>query len=359
MPLVFNIYELLENILNYLPYCDLQRSRLVNTYWNGLITTSLPIQRQLWRHPQISKDLNAHFSNTWDTLGCSIRSRPLFLQKQKALERVLFEKSVTYESWNQYEALEANFRRAMGNDGDSSEIEKPYQICRKCCNLHPEFRYSNIHPILQRLERLVCITGEGSALIANICVIGSLSGSFLITRLFNLAMFLVNLPRGWHKFQDDMFTHPICTRLIVTSGCGCYFLQGRPGVTIKEVVILLVWDCHDSLKALGEWDFIEFLEDLNVWEWLQANDRRTMHLFSKEMQKLEERDLYNANSSTHFGRRREMEIGKAYRRNKKALEALRSHFIEKLSHIIALDILKGTATKEQTSKSTLETQTRS
>jgi len=341
------IYELLENILSCLPYHDLNRSRLVNTYWNGLITTSLSIQRQLWKYPQVSKDLNVHFSNTWNALDCSMRRRPLFLQKQKALKRVLFEKPVSYENWNQYEALEDSFRKAVQSDScvkddDSSYIRNFRQICGKCHNLHPKFFYSNIHPLLQDLEQLVCITGEKSALIANICVIGDLNHPSLITRLFNLAIFLVHLPQEWRKFQDDMFTRPICTHFIVTSGCGCYILQGRPYITVKEVVIVLVWECHDSLKGLGEWDFIEFLDDLDIWEWLKTNDKRTMHMFFEEIRRLEERDRNNAKKDIYFGQQNEIETGKGYHRKKKALEALRNQFVDKLSEIITLEILQGT-----------------
>ena len=345
MPSPLYIYELLENIFSYLPYHDLRHSRLVSTYWNFLITTSPSMQRQLWKRPEVSKNPNAHFSNTWDAVHCSILRLTPFLQKQKALKRVLREELVSYEIWDQYEARESDFRRMMESnsnteDGIDLNTEKSLQLCSKCCNLHPDFCYSNIHPLLRGLEYLVCITGEGSALIANICVIGEPNCPFLIRNLFNLAIYLVNIPLKWQRFQDDMFTRPVCTRLVITSGCGCYVLQNRTGITIREVVMVLAWECQESLKELRERNFDAFAEDLNVGEWLEMDDNRAVHKLLEEMQRLKGHTLDNADERARFGLRNEAE--KEYTRKKQALETFRNHFVDKLSEIIALDVLEGT-----------------
>ena len=340
MPSPLQIYELLEKILSHLPYHDLRCSRQVNTYWNYLITSSLSIQRQLWKCPETSEDLNAHFNNTWDAINSSTLGRPIFQQKQNALDQVLSGETVSCESWNRYEVVESTFGRIVGNNGDA-ESETPIQLCGKCYSLHPGFRYANIHPLLRDLEHLLCITGKGSALIANISVIGEPSHPHLITRLFNLAMYLIHLPHRWQKLKNDMFTRPVCTRLVITSGCGCYVLRQRPGITVGGVVMSLIWECHDSLKGLEVGDFDTFLEDLQMWEWQEMNDGRTVHMFFEEMQRLKDCEINSINEHTGFGQLREMEIGeKEFYRKKQALETLRDYFVDKLSDIIALDVLK-------------------
>ena len=58
------------------------------------------------------------------------------------------------------------------------------------------------------------------------------------------------------------------TRPIVTSDYGYYIVQNKPGITVREVVVILAWECQDPLNELREQDFdmkqrIEALERLH------------------------------------------------------------------------------------------------
>ena len=318
MPSILYIYEILENIFFHLPYYDLQQARLVCIYWNSLAITSLSIQKQLWKRPMICSDINAHFNNTWEDIN--ILRQSIFLRKHRAFRRVLVEEIVSFKIWNQYEELENSFRRTVG-DKDETEnnsnynIKRRLQVCNKCSSLHPEFRYSNIHPLPQSLERFICITGEGSTLIANIGIIGKPEHPPLLNRLFNIAICLTSISQKWQTVKDDMFTRPVCTRLVITSGCGCYVVQKRPGITIREAVIVLAWECYDSLNKLRKNDLDVFMQELNMADWPEINRLAT----SKQQ------DI----------------AGMMYTKRKRTLETLRDYAVDRLSTIIALDVLDG------------------
>ena len=262
------IYELLEKILSYLPYHDLTHSRLVNAYWNSLITTSQSMQQQLWKRPKFSRDPDAHFRSIRDDVYCSILKQPEFQKIYNASTRALKEDIISSEIWTQYEEQERRLRQLLWED---PTIEKPPLLCSKCCGLHLAFRYSNIHPLLQGIENLVCITGKETTLIASIHGVGEHNSPFLIPRLLSLAIFLNIILQKWKTAKDDMFTRPVCTRLVVTSGCGCYIVQNRPGITVREVVVVLAWECRDSLNGLRE-------QDIDMGQWLETLERLRNHV---------------------------------------------------------------------------------
>ena len=102
----------------------------------------------------------------------------------------------------------------------------------------------------------------------NIYGIVEYNSPFLITRLLDLAIYFHAILQKWQTIKDDMFARPICTRPTVTSHCGCYIVQNRPGITVREVVVVLAWEYHHSLNELREQDFdmeqqIEALERLH------------------------------------------------------------------------------------------------
>ncbi|KAK5702958.1 hypothetical protein LTR97_003904 [Elasticomyces elasticus] len=54
---VFNVVELLESIILYLPMRDMQRSRRVSRQWRETVDGSLPIRKALFLEPGTVKDL--------------------------------------------------------------------------------------------------------------------------------------------------------------------------------------------------------------------------------------------------------------------------------------------------------------
>ncbi|KAF2793825.1 hypothetical protein K505DRAFT_384964 [Melanomma pulvis-pyrius CBS 109.77] len=265
-------YELLENILSHLPYHDLARARLVNQYWDSLITTSLSLQHQLWKKPKTTNDTTAHFNGTWNVAASHLchSDQVAFVKAYEAFQHVLTDKEVTDHVWDEYEESEKDFREGVlmdstpgvySHDPILSDIVLP--LCRWCYGIHPKFDFSHIHPLLQQLEGLVCISGEGSALMVNVGVIGEVDFPMLIPQLFNLAQMLTSLPSKWRNFKGDMLARPVCTRLAVTQGRGCLTVEtSAQGITVGAAVGALAGACFKAISRLDGWDLDTRLESI-------------------------------------------------------------------------------------------------
>ena len=332
----FSIPELLENILRYLSYYDLQRARLVNSYWHSLIKSSPLLQIQLWKLPDKSENLGGDCGSNWDAminLLCP-SGRSVFLEKYATMKQVLRDDAVNQEIWASYENEESEFRikaKEFHEAEHRGDVEIATWYCNRCYSMHPGFRYSCIHPVLEGLRHFVCITGDESSLITSICVIGEADCPFLITRLFNLSMYLIHLSKHWQRCKDDMFVRPICTRFIVTSGRGCHVLENKVGVTVGGVVVAFISETVDTLGNLREWDF-DLLIDDTLWSgtgtWLEQIDNTLAAMYKEEVQKVRE-ERFDGNYLTLSGDAGEDDyIGKQY-----ALGVLRDYLVEILISI--------------------------
>jgi len=329
----FLIPELLENMLCYLSYYDLQQAQLVHSCWHSLIKSSPLLQRQLWKLPERSQNFQNDVGNSWNAIANMIcpGGRSLFLKKYHTMKRVLHDDIVSQEIWTSYEDEECEFRRNLREHHEAKcgcVVETAIQCCNKCGSVHPVFCYPNIHPILEGLDRFVCVTGEQSALIACICVIGEANCPFLITRLFNLAMYLIRLPKHWQTCKNDMFARQICSRFIVTSGRGCHVLESKAGVTVGGAVVAFISETCDNLRALREWDFDLLIDDA-MWSgtgtWLEVIDERLAAMFKDQVRKVREERCDDYHIASRGETAEEAYLGQQY-----ALGVLRDYLVEKL-----------------------------
>jgi hypothetical protein len=268
------IPELLEYVLTHLSYHEITNARLVAQFWKSLVDNSASMQRKLWKRPEFSKDLHAHFKKTWEDLVkdlCPLGVEFL-LRAHDALLNVLTDEEVSADIWEMYHDQEREFRemieaRYQNEDNNNTDSYGPFlpqvTTCTMCKSLHPSFAYPHIHPLLKHLRYLVCITGDGPNLLVNIGITGDIDFPLLVTRLFNLGNYLLENGALWKKFGSDMFSRPVCTRLMVTEGRACLNTKDKiTGLTLDDAVGVLAMAYHTALRRLDVWDFATHMEQI-------------------------------------------------------------------------------------------------
>lgn len=331
------IPELLENILTHLSYHEITNARLVAPFWKSLVDNSASMQRQLWKRPEFAKDLYAHFEKTGEDLItelCPLGAK-LFLQAYDALLTVLTNEEVSADIWEMYHDQEREFRemietRYRNGDNDNTDFHGPFlppvTACTMCKSLHPSFEYSHIHPLLKHLQYLVCITGDGSNLLVNIGVTGDIDFPLLVTRLINLGNYLLENGALWKKFGSDMFSRPVCTRLVVTEGRACLDMKDRiTGLMLGDAVGVLAMACHTALRRLDSWDFATHMELI-----LEEDSEEHMDDLTQKIDRLQITDHETGQGTSDDGSIVEVLSDDEYDEDREAVQNYRDQLLEDL-----------------------------
>ncbi|KAF2705799.1 hypothetical protein K504DRAFT_505533 [Pleomassaria siparia CBS 279.74] len=255
------IFELRELILSNLPYQDITQARIE--------------AQQLWKVAMPSRDPDAHFKTSWAHLINSLdpKGKAFTRRLHRAMRLVLQEEPLTWNTWHKFEDQALNFNRHYmppAHYDDSSIIF----WCEDCLGFHPKFQYENVHPLLRGLQKVACINGDGSRLIINTAGIGGPNFPTMVSDLFQLCDFLVDLTRRWEgrtwkRFKDVMLTRPICTRLVVASGYTHEITVAKPnGITVGDAVLILAKVCYNAVRFLDAWDIqthVNYTMESNGW----------------------------------------------------------------------------------------------
>ncbi|KAF2865798.1 hypothetical protein BDV95DRAFT_651876 [Massariosphaeria phaeospora] len=229
--------------------------RCVCKIWYINIEQTHSIQRTLWKRAQTSKESHPH--STPPTIEqqryTSTNGEPLLAFHKRAFLRLLNSNS-TEKDWSEYKHRASSiymhnppvFSRVMALSGDSKNVN-----CGQCCILHLGFRFENIHPLLIGLRDLdICMQGHGSEIYINLGLwAGRVEPGFssyrtvpvLGSKVSSLCSLLKNtseIARTCH-LERDLFTRPMCTRLVAFFREEILETRNENGITLHEAVAVI------------------------------------------------------------------------------------------------------------------------
>jgi hypothetical protein len=258
------IFELLEAILLYLSPREIIIASSVCEYWHTCVARSPTLLRKIHKIlSPFSTDTNPHFDQP--SLAC----RNALIPRDSS---EYYGKNVL----DFYESADIEFLTAMHFGIFSKEMETVQDIylekrrgyraafmnvrypdgwperyrthCDLCDGFHARFRFENVHPLLSFLDDVtMCVRGHAAHLYVVINIANEIATTDACYEHYHaeirylagkLRWALKMMEEGGH--QDEMFARPVCTKLVAASANGYYIVDNTEGITIGEVIPLLV-----------------------------------------------------------------------------------------------------------------------
>jgi hypothetical protein len=258
------IFELLEAILLYLSPRDITITSSVCGYWQTCIARSPALLRKIHRIPStFSPDTNPHFNQP--SLACRNALIPressdhygknvLDLYESADIEFLAaMHLGISFKEMDTvhdvYLKKRRNYRATFMNVRYPDGWPERYRThCDLCDGFHARFRFENVHPLLSFLDDVtMCVRGYGTHLYVAINIADEIATTDACYEHYHaeirylagkLVWALEMMEEGEH--QNEMFTRPVCTRLVAASANGYYIVDNTEGVTLGEAIPLLI-----------------------------------------------------------------------------------------------------------------------
>jgi hypothetical protein len=261
---LLEVAEILEIILLQLDHCDIIRAQGVCRFWRNCITGSRLLMTKIYKLATLyTEDDNPHFETiTEQSLQKTIplyRNRNLWQLVRKIEDKHIRRfVSLTDQEWAIARHLRQTYESRMwrirwGFQGIRFPNGWPEGLrelhCDLCDGWHTDFRFENLHPLLQFLEDAsVCFRGHGTRLMMLLCPISEKlapkscfehSCAEIIEIARHLRFAYDSLKAG--GVGGDFCSKPTMTKIVTN---GRWAIEDAHGLTIKSVVPFLFKAFH-------------------------------------------------------------------------------------------------------------------
>jgi hypothetical protein len=274
------VLELVETILLYLPAREIVRASGVCVHWRSCIAGTPALLRATHKMPSpCPPDMNPHFiepnracrNALFPLLGSAYYgSNVLKLCQDTDVKLLSAMRPGISDEENEalselYGEERYSYRRAFKGVRYPNGWPECYRTyCNLCSGFHAQFRFENLHPLLSFLDDVtMCVRGYGPHLYIKLSIINELETTeacyqHYYKEIKDLAGKLRWAGDMMEKGErgKELFTRPLCTRLVAPSADAHLFVNNEEGVTLGEALPFLIraFKAHLDIKQHSLYD---------------------------------------------------------------------------------------------------------